>query len=308
MGFPGIQLTNTTIKQNLEDAQTQFKTIKALKEKFNPDAVLYMMDLSVEAEALGLKINKPENESYTVSEHPITNIEELRKLKIPNPLKDGRMPLFVEVTKKMAKEFPDVPKIAYVIGPYTLVGLMTGAENTVINSMMEVEFVHEELNFAVEVIKRYGDALIEAGADALCILEPTATVLSPAMFEEFSGNYVKQLKKYWNYPTILHICGNTTHLIPSMVKTGCDGLSLDSDVSLRDVKFQIPDGVLIIGNLNPVSTVAYGKREQVEKEIRRLIEDMKDKKHFVLSSGCDIPGDADLENIQLMFDVARGRI
>lgn len=56
MGLPGIQLTKTTIKENLENAEIQFQTIKKLKGKFNPDIVFPLMDLSVEAEALGLKI------------------------------------------------------------------------------------------------------------------------------------------------------------------------------------------------------------------------------------------------------------
>lgn len=305
MGFPGIQLTNTTIKQNLEDAQIQFETIKALKKRFDPDAMLVMMDLSVEAEALGLKISKPDDESYTVIEHPIKSVDELKKLKVPNPLKDGRMPLFVKVVKRMAKEFTDTPNIAYIIGPYTLVGLMTGAESTIMNTMFEIGFVHEELNFAVEVIKRYGEALLEAGADALCVLEPTATVLSPTMFDEFSGNYVRELKNYWGMPTILHICGNTTKLIPNMVKANCNVLSLDYSVSLKDASSEIPDDMFIMGNIDPVALIAYGKKDRLEREVRQLIIDMRDQKNFILSSGCDIPADANLDNIQLMIDIAR---
>lgn len=56
MGLPGIQLTYTTVKENLENAEVQFETIKKLKERFEPDIVFPFMDLSVEAEALGLEI------------------------------------------------------------------------------------------------------------------------------------------------------------------------------------------------------------------------------------------------------------
>lgn len=305
MGFPGIQLTNTTIKQNLEDAQTQFKTLKAIKERFDPDGMLYMMDLSVEAEAVGLKIKKPENESYTVLEHPIKDINALKELKLPDPSKDGRMPLFIDLMERMAKEFTDVPNIAYTVGPFTLIGLLTGAEEVIMNSMDKVEFTHKELKFATEVIKRYGTALLEAGADALCILEPTATVLSPIMFNEFSGNYVKELKNYWQVTTILHICGNTTKLIPNMVQTGCDGLSLDYDVKFKEVKDEIPNDVFMIGNINPVATIAYGSTKLVEREVKQLLADMEGRERFILSSGCDIPADANLNNIQLMIDIAR---
>ena len=84
MGLPGIQLTNSTIKQNLEDADIQFETVKKLKERFEPDIVFPVIDLSVEAEALGLKIKKPDNESYSVREHPISSIGHLKQLSIPD--------------------------------------------------------------------------------------------------------------------------------------------------------------------------------------------------------------------------------
>ena len=53
MGLPGIHLTYKTVKENLENAEVQFETIKKLKERFEPDIVFPFMDLSVEAEALG---------------------------------------------------------------------------------------------------------------------------------------------------------------------------------------------------------------------------------------------------------------
>ena len=303
MGLPGIQLTKTTIKENLENAEIQFQTIKKLKGKFNPDIVFPLMDLSVEAEALGLKIKKPDNESFTVEEHPIKNISDLKQLSIPDP-KSTRLAVFLETVKKMSREFTDIPSVAYTIGPYSLAGLLSGTENTAMNTIMEPEFLHETLKFVTELINVYGKALIEAGAEGICILEPAGSLLSPQMFEEFSGNYIKQLKQSWKLPVFLHICGNTTNIIPKMLETACDGLSLDSAVDIINMKQNIPENILIFGNINPVATIANGSREDVEREATALIEGMRHRKNYVLSTGCDIPADAKLDNIQAMFDIA----
>ena len=67
----------------------------------------------------------------------------------------------------------------------------------------------------------------------------------------------------------------------------------------------IPENILIIGNINPVATIAYGTGKDIEKETTTLIEGMKNRKNYVLSSGCDIPADAKLDNIQAMIDIAR---
>ncbi len=304
MGMPGIQLTNTTIKQNLEDVDTQFETIEKLKEKFEPDIIFPLMDLSVEAEALGLEIKKPDNESYSVKEHPIKNSEDLKQLSIPD-LENSRLSVFIKVVEKMKKNLGDTLIVAYVIGPYSLAGLLSGTEDTAMNTIMQPEFLHETLEFTTKVIDDYGKAMIKAGADGVCILEPAGVLLSPQTYEEFSGNYVKKLKQSWESLVFLHICGNTTNIIPKMVDTGCDGLSIDAPVDLVGVKNLIPDDVLVIGNVNPVATIAYGSREDVEKESTALIEGMKDRKNYVLSSGCDIPADAKLDNIHAMIDVAR---
>jgi len=125
MGFPGIQLTKTTIKENLEDAEIQFNTLNELYKRFQPDAMFYMMDLSVEAEALGLRVLKPENSSFTVIEHPVEDRSALKKLVIPDPEKDGRMPLFLKLVKMMSTNLM-CSTVAYVSGPYTLAGLMSG--------------------------------------------------------------------------------------------------------------------------------------------------------------------------------------
>lgn len=304
MGIPGIQLTNTTIKANLEDAEIQFETVKQLKQKFEPDIAFPFIDLSVEAEAFGLKIKKPDNESYSVSEHPITNNEDLKQLSIPDT-KNSRLSVFIEIIKKMKESFTDVPVMAYTIGPYSLAGLLSGTENTAMNTILQPEFLHETLKFVTTMLDAYGKALIEAGAEGICVLEPAGSLLSPQMYEEFSGNYTKQLKQSWNLPVFLHICGNTKNIIPKMAETGCDGLSIDSPVDLLSVKTLIPDDIIIFGNINPVASIAYGSREDVEKEATALIEGMRNRRNYILSSGCDIPADAKLENIQAMIDVAR---
>ncbi len=304
MGFPGAQLSGTTIKENLEDAATQVESLKSLYERYSPAAMFTMMDLTLEAEALGLRLLKPEDASYTVLEHPIEKEADLLKLKIPNPAKDARMPMVLDVVKRMHESFACL-NIAYIVGPYTLAGLLNGASRVIKNVLKKPEFLKELLEITTIVIEEYAQALINAGADALCILEPTATLLSPAQFDEFSGVYVKRITDKCKAPVILHICGNTTRIINNMVLTKVDGLSLDSMVNFAEVKEMIPENMILMGNLDPVSMIAYGEKDVVKKNIRELLGVMKDKKNFVLSTGCDLPKDADLDNIQLMFELAK---
>jgi uroporphyrinogen decarboxylase len=240
-----------------------------------------------------------------VIEHPVETESDILKLKTPDPIKDGRMPLYLGVVKEMHCHFACL-NVAYIIGPYTLAGLLNGASRVIKNVLKNPKFLKELLEFTMVSVNKYAQALIEAGADAICILEPTATLLSPIQFDEFSGLYVKKIVDKCNVPVILHICGNTTHLIGNMISTGIDGISLDSMVDFAEIKKIVPEEIFLIGNLDPVNVIAYGDKTVVENNIKILLQVMNDRNNFVLSTGCDLPEDADLHNIQLMFNLARG--
>jgi len=305
MGLPGVRLTNTKISENYEDADIQFRSLKALYDKYHPNFMFNMMDLSLEAESLGLKILKPDDVPYTIIEHPIKNERDLGKLHIPNPKKNGRMPIASKVIRKMHKSFDSI-NVAYIIGPYTLAGLLCGASTVIKNVLKNIIFLEKVLEFSSKVIDIYCIELINSGADMICMLEPTATGLSPEQFKEFSGNYIKKLKNNWNIPLILHICGDTTSLIREMTKTSCDGISLDTMVDLQHVANLISSDILILGNIDPVRVLAYGNKEEVEEKVKKLLFDMRGVDKFILSSGCDIPLDTPLENIEAFMKAARG--
>ena len=103
----------------------------------------------------------------------------------------------------------------------------------------------------------------------ICMLEPTATGLSPEQFKKFSGGYIKKLKSNWDIPLILHICGDTTSLILEMIKTNCDGISLDAMVNLQHAANLISSDILILGNIDPVRVLAFGNKEEVEEKVKK---------------------------------------
>ena len=109
----------------------------------------------------------------------------------------------------MREAFTDEPIAAYTIGPYSLAGLLSGTENTAMNTILQPELLHETLNL-YKCIDVYGKALIEAGAEGICILEPSGSLLSPQMYEEFPVTTQKSLRI--GATCFSHICGTLTIL------------------------------------------------------------------------------------------------
>lgn len=307
LGAPGITLSKTTLRENLTNSEVQYKTLSMLIDKFSPDGIFPMMDLTVEIEALGSETNFPENANPSVVKPLIKNREDLKILKGNWQGISGRMKVFIEVMEKIAKKY-SIIKGGYVIGPFTMAGELMGANDIAMQAMLNPELVAELVNFSLEVISEYANALFNAGADAIAVLEPLAVILSPKKYKEFSLYPFKKLvSNLNNKPLILHICGNTNHLIKSMLDSGAVGLSLDSGINFEELKKIIPQEITLMGNLNPVKIFLQSTPDQVAEATKSLKESMKDIKNFILSSGCDLPLDTPLENIEAFMKAARGK-
>ena len=309
MGFPGVEITNSNIKLAQQNYSEHFKTIKALVERFNPDIVFPLMDLSVEANAVGRYTVFPREDSATVDTRGRFDFSELDRMKEIDISCDTRVFGYVETMKLMKLWLPsNVIRGAYVTGPFTLTALIMGAKEAVLSIIKMPKEMHEICWFTTEVIKEYAHLLIDAGAQTICFLEPTAVILSPRYFLEFSAMYVKQLAMNFRdngVDTIYHICGQTTHLIEKMVKSGVSGLSLDSDVTLHEVAKKIPESITIIGNISSTNVMMYSQPEKVKKEVRKLLDDMRPYPNYIVSTGCDLPQKTPLENIEAFMKTAR---
>jgi len=300
MGNPGAKYINKNLVEMSTNPDIHVKSILKLNEMFGPDIVFMMMDLSIEAEALGLKISFAKNEPPTVKTHPVNDEESLNALNWGDFFQSKRVNDYIKAAKSL-KEKIDVPLIAYVVGPFTLAGLLMGASQIAMETIDNPEFVSYAVEKCSNLIQEYSKKLQAAGADSIVILEPTATFLSPKSFWEFSGFYIKEMVDKGEIENlILHICGNTTRILKEMERTGALGLSLDSDVDFSGASSILKDETIIIGNINPVA-FQNESAEIIRKLTTELMEKMKDRKNFILSTGCDLPYNSKEENIREFF-------
>ena len=316
IGFPGVKMAHSSIKLAQQNHEEHFKVVSSLVDKFEPDIQFVLMDLSVEANALGLNTIFPPNESATVlkknGEFGMDELDSLRKIKFAS---DSRLLSYVKTVELMKSGFPSVVKVgAYVTGPYTLAGLIIGAEEAGLMAARDSEKLEKICIFTTECIMGYTKLLLSAGADAVCVLEPSGVMLGPSHFEKFSMVNVKKVVEICHKADsdcIYHVCGNSIHLIEKMVDSGVDGLSLDSKnsgVDLPEVAKNIPADVMVIGNMSPTRTIVYGDPEEVKKEVKILLESMDSFPNYVLSTGCDLPLETPVDNISAFMETGRNYV
>lgn len=164
------------------------------------------------------------------------------------------------------------------------------------------DLLRKVLEFAVKVETVYSKALIEAGAQAIFLIDGSSQfeVLGPKLYEMFSMPYTKKLISNLKAPTILHICGNSTRILDKMVETGATALSIDHSVKISEAKTIVKGRSAIVGNLDPTRALFIGTPEQVEHEAEECIKEGTD----ILAPGCGFSPKTSLENMKAVVRVA----
>lgn len=303
MTYPGLEMTKTSILEVIRYGEAQFKCIEALAASYPSAAAVTTMDLSVEAEAFGSPVKFSENEVPAVSGRIIYDEESARALKIPK-VGDGRTGAYITAAKLSAKYIKDKPTFGGEIGPFSLAGRLFDMTEVMVAILLEPETVHILLEKITTFLIEYAKAFKEVGANGIIIAEPAAGLLSPAQCEEFSSKYVERIVEEVQddyFMVILHNCGNTKNLVPSMIGTGAMAFHFGNAVDMSDIMPQIPWGRIAFGNIDPATIFKNGTVEDVRAKTWELLEKTFSYKNFVLSSGCDIPPGTPIENIKAFF-------
>ena len=102
--------------------------------------------------------------------------------------------------------------------------------------------------------------------------------------------------------TRLHICGNTRRLVAGMGRLGCNIVEVDSLTPISLAREQMPRQI-ILGNLNPVSTMRNGTPEAITEAVQQCHRDAGGR--FIVGAGCEIPRDTPPANFRALCDYAR---
>lgn len=204
---------------------------------YKHDLVSVGVDIyNIEAEALGCKVIFFDGHAIPSIAAPIiSNYEDLRNLRIPNPARDGRMPLFVSATRRIKEAIGNEVYVSgTIVGPFTLAAILRGFEPLLMDFIFDEEFAVEQMKFVLEVSFAYAKAFIDSGA-AISINESwiAPPLMSPDLFESKIFSFEKQLIgriKSYGLKNVALICGgNTSPIAHLLIRTGTSLLMADAN-------------------------------------------------------------------------------
>ena len=303
LSFPGAGLAGITILDLVHHGELQALCMKTIADRYPTLAAVSNMDLSIEAEAFGCTVVFNEHEVPTVTGNRIETADQAASLVIP-PVGSGRTGECIKAISLAVREIDDRPVLAGVIGPFSLAGRLMGLTEFIYRVMDDPDMVHLLLDKAATFLTSYILALKAAGANGIMMAEPAAGLLSPSWNAEFSTPYVKRIVDAVQDDTFVvayHNCGNTVPLAESLVANGCRMYHFGNAIRMKDIIGRIPADRLVLGNIDPASQFARGTPESVAEAVSNLLDEMAGHDNFVLSSGCDIPPQTPIENIDAFF-------
>jgi uroporphyrinogen decarboxylase len=278
-------------------------------ERHGHDSCGPITDYGHGTESMGSRAVIRDWEQTFVTDFAVQTDKDISKLKLPDPLKDGRMPVIIECEQILIDRLGDHIGInGGISGPLSFAANLRGPQQILYDLVDKPKMVHDLLNLSLEATKSFGEAQIKhGGVNTVNIFEPMPTMISNKMVEEFSFHYlerlIRHLKKH-GVMVLLHICNDTTRLLNRMVEIGADILSLDVQVDLAEAKQVAAGRASISGNVAIWNLVRLSPQE-IYEESCRCIEKAALGGRFTLGSSCEIPFETPEENIDAMVRAAR---
>lgn len=313
--FGTAHIGGVNIKQFSTDAATNAKCLITAAKECGYDGIHPGVDVSIEGEAVGSKVEYPEDNIPFVVEN-FLKTPDMNKLSLPDPHKAGRMPMIIESTKICAQEVGDELYICSVImGPMNCASQIRGVETLMFDFMDRPEFAGELLDFCTDLEIMFGKELIDAGAHSLIIGEALCSpaFISPKLYHDFvvprQEKLIAALFEHGVESTFLHTCADISRIAEDYaVRTGTNAVDIDWQVDMKwllNLPAMKKAGTAARGNLNPAGALLAGTPDDVAEESKALIEQCKDTKKFILCSGCDINPNSLPDNVAAMVEASK---
>lgn len=281
-------------------------------DRYGYDAVFAFMDTCVETEAVGSVLTYFKDAYPVVRSYALSHDTDPDDLTVPNPYQAGRMPELLKAAEILRKEVGDeILVVGCVQGPLTLTTQLLGIEKTLYLAVDDPGKFSRILDFATEVVIRFGIAQIDAGVHLPLVFDPSASpdVIPPRFFYEFElprlTRLFASLKKHGALANWLHIAGPVGRILPYYPQIGVEIANFDYCVS-PEMAQKALDKTVLVGNIKPWSFVD-AEPEDIAVESSHLLEQFTDRGGFILSSGCEIPPESRQENVAALVMAARKR-
>ena len=244
--------------------------------------------------------------------YPIQSAKDLCNHTFPDPTHPDRMADIIEAIEISRGR---LAVVAGFDGPLTT-ALLLSAWDTFLPALYDDPgFVDDLLKLGSEYTNELGQRMIDAGVDAVCLLEDlgfsTGLYMSPIHFFRhvypLLGDLIRGIKGR-GIPVLLHCDGNINSILAELVDLGIDGynpVERKSHMDIFALKKEYGSRLCLVGNVDASGTLCHGTYQDVQAEVLELLERVAPGGAFILSSDSDLRNEMPVDNIMAMIETGR---
>ena len=298
-----------------------FSAYTKIKKDF-PD-VLFLPDwwmeygMATEPSGFGVRFNFYDDNLPTV--HPLSEDmddaeETIRNLAVPNPKKDGLMPLLLNLQRYIRPRLEEIGEQINIVstrGPLTIASHLFSVSEFLMCAKSDPDTVHKLLKKTTKLCIDWLCAQLEnvGTAEGILVLDDVTGFFGKDDYEELAHPYFKQI--FSAFPEHLHLFHNDTDNDVCFSYMEDMGVDLFNFTYLKDIgatRKQAGEKVALLGNVPPMALVRNSPDEvyALAKEcIESYIASCGSTKGLLLSVGGGVPMEAKGECIDAMIKAAK---
>ena len=283
-------------------------TLQPLR-RFPFDGAILFSDILVVPHAMGMDL------TFVAGEGP----------RLAPPLAEGRIRDLKPAIERLVPVYETVRRVKAELSPQTTFLGFAGSPWTVATYMIAGQGSREQaearqlayadpgkmdaiLDIVAPITVDYLSKQIEAGVDAVQLFDSWAGSLSPTQFEQMviarTAWIVAELRKrHPETPIIGFPKGAGGKLRAYAAETGVDAIGLDETVDPAWAARELPAGLPVQGNLDPLALIAGG--EPLRAAVRRILDALADRPH-IFNLGHGIQQTTPIAHVEELVGLVKG--
>ncbi|MFN3943594.1 MAG: uroporphyrinogen decarboxylase [Allosphingosinicella sp.] len=283
-------------------------TLQPLR-RFRFDGSILFSDILIVPYALGQDLRFEAGEGPRLSPPLFEN-----DYKDLTPVPERLEPIYRTVEKVKAALAPETTFLGFAGSPWTVATYMIAGQGSKEQAearryaYRDPEAFQAIIDAIADMTVDYLSGQIEAGVDAVQLFDSWAGSLAPAQFERWviapTVRILEGLRaRHPDVPVIGFPKGAGGKLAAYARETGVNAVGLDETVDPHWAARELPEGLPVQGNLDPLALIAGGKA--LEEAVARILSAFEGRPH-IFNLGHGIQKDTPIAHVERLLELVRG--
>lgn len=303
-----------TMREYRESAKAIARSHIDTARKYGLDGILVDIDTCMEAYAVGVPVDFPEDEPARVTGPASDQIEVLIEAMDPQRLvRDDRVKILMEAIHLIKRE---VDGELFLRGncdqmAFSLAMLSYGMEDFMADLLDEdcEEDIFRLMDRAYEVHLTFHKMMHEAGADMTSFGDSSCgpDLISREMYRKYAMPYHQRLRNdlaALGIRCLCHICGNTDRIMEDLAGVGFGAVEIDYKTDVVRAAALLKGKSVMFGPIDPSGMFYFGTPETIAAETRRVLNIFQGE-GLVIGAGCALPATTPEANIRAFVEAVR---